>query len=456
MAARCVTDRSCLALGLLGLALSSCYGVPALSGPFRCGEADACEEGLVCDDGVCCSPLGAPVCRSLVLDDGTCADGSTPRVFFEDLDRDGFGNEARPRSYCSAPVFDPFVLRGGDCNDNAEFGKSSHLGAKEVCDGLDNDCDGVADDELTNLQPFYEDQDNDTFGDPARMLMLCAAAPGFVLNKSDCAPEDGTRHPGMPELCNGMDDDCDGIDDEAPLAGLGTECPVAGGMGVCSTGKTACAQGAPFCQPPLKKPDYCDGLDNDCDGLTDEQPDCGGPANLFATGVSVGGQDTNKDLSGAESGCLKDTPGFSVDTFGSQKWSSSGATAHVAYAETAGIWDLGKPNTVLRLKFSWSMINPSLAAGGPWDLFSQPVIFLCGPSGRMRLVHSPGGSLMTSAGGTVDVKVPVSGGGGWIVGSSGLKLGEVKRVEIYIEPRSPTTGVSQFTVTFLDWGFSAP
>ncbi len=442
----------CVGLGLL---LAACYGPPAFSGPFRCGEGGACSDGLVCDDGVCCSALGQPRCRSLVLEGGSCADGGFPQRYFEDLDGDGFGSESSSKLYCARPVFDAYVAQGGDCNDTPEIGKLNHPGAEEICDGVDNDCDKTPDDGLS-LKVFYEDQDNDSFGDPARPVSLCVAPLGYVNNSGDCAPEDGTRNPRSTEVCNAQDDDCDTAVDEAPLQGTGVDCPdVPGAKGVCKAGKTACVAGALVCQQTVSpKPDVCDLLDNNCDGAVDEQPDCGGSPDFLSptAGLLLQGQNTNQTSSGQPANCLKDTSGASFDSFANPAWSGSGATAHIAYAQSAGTWDLSRSGTRLRLKFSWSMVNPGSPA---WSGFAQPVVLLCGDSGHVRFVHSP--SLLGGAGGSLDTFIPVGGGNGWVNGTgSGMDLTQVKRVEVMIHPAYAGATAPQFTVTFLDWGFSVP
>ena len=118
---------------------------------------------------------------------------------------------------------------GGDCDDTDPTVSSLE---PEICDGLDNDCDGL---------PEADEVDDDGDG-----VMIC---------EGDCDDGDDTISPLASESCNGVDDDCDGtIDEGFDLDGdLWTTC--AGD----------CDDSDPLINPTASE--VCDGVDNDCDGL---------------------------------------------------------------------------------------------------------------------------------------------------------------------------------------------
>jgi MYXO-CTERM domain-containing protein len=173
-----------------------------------------------------------------------------------------------------------------------------HPLADEVCDGKDNDCDGTIDNGLPLGGPCTPTYDTTQYpGD--RSKGQCK--PGVL----QCDPQGsgGTVCVGgvgpSPEICDGKDNDCDGEVDESgtapdgidgstnpldPTQKIGDPCGV--NVGECKQGTLECVNGKFLCTngvPP--SPEQCDCLDNDCDGVVDNEPtgDAGGQ-NLCSPG----------------------------------------------------------------------------------------------------------------------------------------------------------------------------
>ena len=107
-----------------------------------------------------------------------------------------------------------------DCNDSDP---NVHINAAEVCNGVDDDCDGQIDDQdsdidLDSLLTFYTDNDGDGHGG-AQTIQLCAIQDGFFETSTDCDDSDAYVYPDAPELCNGIDDNCKALidDDDSEL-----------------------------------------------------------------------------------------------------------------------------------------------------------------------------------------------------------------------------------------------
>ncbi|MBI3250188.1 MAG: PD40 domain-containing protein [Deltaproteobacteria bacterium] len=204
---------------------------------------------------------------------------------------DGIGRDADHDGYSTT---------GGDCDDTDP---DIHPGATEVCDGVDDDCDGQIDENLQQI--FYRDSDGDGFGTTTITTQACAIPTGYVVNSSDCNDSNTAIKPNATESCNNVDDDCDGqVDEGFPVTtfyrdsdgdGFGN---IAVTTQACSapTGYVALPSSGPYAgrfdcddtksslnpaHPALSVSDGCDGVDNDCDGLFDENApqrySCWGP-----------------------------------------------------------------------------------------------------------------------------------------------------------------------------------
>jgi len=129
-------------------------------------------------------------------------------TWYLDVDADGYGSSVDAVTSCSPPS-EEWVLNGDDCEPTDP---DIHPGAVEVCNGEDDDCDGLADNPpISGDTLWYPDVDRDGFGD-ASADGLCEPEPGFVSNNLDCGDRDAEVKPGAVEVCNdGLDNDCSGV-----------------------------------------------------------------------------------------------------------------------------------------------------------------------------------------------------------------------------------------------------
>ncbi len=231
-----------------------------------------------CDDGdPDVNPGEMETCNG--VDDncsGAVDEGVLPSWYADD-DGDGAGDFFDVTLACDPPP--GTVDNPNDCDDNDD---TRFPGAPELCDGIDNDCDTDVDEGQTD-QPWYLDADADGFGSGATAVMDCAAPAGYVDNPDDCNDQVGVINPDAEELCNQLDDDCDGdVDEGSPNASTWYLDADGDGRGDDATATEVCTPPSPdhvldggdcddansAVAPGLLE--VCDGVDNDCDGLADD------------------------------------------------------------------------------------------------------------------------------------------------------------------------------------------
>ena len=145
-----------------------------------------------------------------------------------------------------------------DCDD---MDATSNPDADEICDDVDNDCDGEVDNQPIDGDPYDRDQDQDGFGDATDPGTLhCSQPAGLTRDNTDCGDDDPLIYPGASEDCDGRDEDCDGAIDEdfdADLDGYFS-------MADCEEGDD-CDDDDALSYPGAAEEPY-DGIDQDCDG----------------------------------------------------------------------------------------------------------------------------------------------------------------------------------------------
>jgi len=261
------------------------YGDPNVSMLACYQPAGYVSDNTDCDDSnAAVNPAATEVCNGI---DDNCngqVDEGVTTTYYQDNDGDGYGNPAVSTQACSQPQ--GYVLDNTDCDDNDanehpgqtwykdadndlysdgtnttsctrptgyklaseltatsgdcdDTNASVNPAATEVCNGIDDNCNGQVDEGVTTT--YYQDNDGDGYGNPSVSQQACSQPQGYVPDNTDCNDSNASVHPGATEVCNGIDDDCDGNVDEG-LASTWYQDSDSDGYGNATASMQACSQ----------------------------------------------------------------------------------------------------------------------------------------------------------------------------------------------------------------------
>jgi hypothetical protein len=280
-----------------------------------------------CPSGKTCNPAGDEVCGDNLdndcdgaIDEGCAVCVPTGEICNnKDDDCDGLIDEGITRQ-CGTGT----CLGTETCVNGAFVGCTAKTPTQEICNGLDDDCDGVADgfsQACSNMvTPGGPPSDNpgDSSHNPIPQNIChpgqknCPIAPpgngtfGACLGEvapCNCAPTDHACIAACKDPCDGLDNDCDNlIDEDFVPASCSNNCGV--GMTMCVNGQVTCSS------QPATTDKTCDNNDDDCDGQIDEDWMCGDPSSVPYVPCSCGTGTTceqNKCINGQVT-CVANPP----------------------------------------------------------------------------------------------------------------------------------------------------
>ncbi|MFH1469780.1 MAG: putative metal-binding motif-containing protein [Pseudomonadota bacterium] len=295
--------------------------------------------------------------------DGEIDEGVTVTLY-RDQDLDGWGDPTLESTGC--PGTGGYATEGTDCDDDND---SIHPEAEELCDGVDNDCDGTVDNDV-EYDTWYPDEDLDGYGDESGAEETCVQPGGYIATGGDCDDTDDRINPGMDERCNGVDDDCDGDVDENDAVDALTLYPDADGDGygdAADAGITGCAHPSGYIVDHTDCDDtqaainpgaqeVCDAADTDedCDGLADDADDSAATA-----GMSLWHPDVDSDGFGATDTTVQACDAPAGHILDDQDCDDSDGTVNPSAAEACNAVDDDCDGLV-------DDADPSLAVGNDW------------------------------------------------------------------------------------------
>jgi len=205
-----------------------CSGGACAGTPMDCDDDNECTDDE-CVDGACVHTNNTASCddEDACTENDVCSGGTCAGTAVDcDDDNECTEDSCDPETGCvHTPVTDGTSCDDGDpctAGDTCQSGVcTGGAPPEEVCDGVDNDCDSLTDEEgATGCSTYYKDVDDDTYGLTGDSKCLCGPDGDYTASQGgDCNDGDAAINPGAEEACgDSVDNDCDGSTDEGCLA----------------------------------------------------------------------------------------------------------------------------------------------------------------------------------------------------------------------------------------------